>query len=56
MLGWPGTKVDSARRAGFFRCQDHAHILERAWAAGININQLDFVIHLSGMHRAAIAA
>lgn len=56
VLEWPQTKVDSAIRAGFFRCQDHRHVLERAWKHGIIINQLDFVIHLSGMHRTSVDA
>lgn len=51
ILGWSRTKLDSATRSGFFRCQDHRHVLESAWAAGINMNELDFVVHLRGLHR-----
>lgn len=53
ILGWPLTKVDSCLRTGWIHGKDHAHVLNRAWAEGININQLDFVVHLSGMHRPA---
>ena len=51
LLEWPITKVDSVLRTGFFRCQDQRDVLERAWAAGININELDFVVHLRGLTR-----
>lgn len=56
ILGWSKTKVDSCWRTGFIRCQDHRHVLESAWAVGININQLDFVVHLHGLHRATLTA
>jgi hypothetical protein len=51
VLGWPRTKVDSAIRAGFIRCQDQRHVLERAWDAGIHINPADFIVHLDGLTR-----
>lgn len=51
VTGWPLTKVDSILRTGFVRCQDQAHVLQTAWAAGININPLDFVVHLMGLQR-----
>lgn len=50
ILGWPLTKIESCLRSGFIRCQDHAHVLVRAQRAGKKINELDFVVHLRGLH------
>lgn len=55
ILDWPLTKVDSCLRSGWIHGSDHRHVLESAWAAGINMNQLDFVVHLSGLHRPVAA-
>ena len=56
ITGWPLTKIDSIIRIGFIRCQDQAHVLKTAWEAGVNINPLDFVVHLMGMHRPPVTA
>lgn len=50
ILGWPLTKIDSVLRSGFIRGQDQRHVLESAWAAGKRMNELDFVVHLRGLH------
>jgi hypothetical protein len=56
VLKWPQTKVDSCLRRGFVRCQDQRHVLESAWTVGVNMNALDFVVHLTGLHRPTAAA
>jgi hypothetical protein len=49
ILDWPMTKIDSALRSGFIRCQDHEHVLTAAWSVAIRMNELDFVFHLRGL-------
>lgn len=55
VLEWPQTKVDSALRCGWIQCRDQRHVLECAWAHNINMNELDFVVHLRGLHRPVAA-
>jgi hypothetical protein len=49
ITGYSLTKIDSFLRTGWVHGKYHAHILESAWAAGVKMNQLDFVAHLAGM-------
>lgn len=49
LTGYPLTKIDSWLRSGFIPCRLHSLILESAWAAGITMNELDFVAHLRGI-------
>ena len=49
ITGYELTVIDSWLRTGWVHGKYHAHILESAWAAGVNMNQLDFVAHLFGL-------
>lgn len=49
VTGYELTLIDSWLRGGWVHGKYHRHILESAWAAGIKMNQLDFVAHLAGM-------
>lgn len=55
ITGWPASKVDSCLRTGWIHGSDHRHVLESAWANGINMNELDFVVHLRGLSRPVAA-
>jgi hypothetical protein len=49
ITGYPLTRIDSFLRLGWVHGKYHQHILLAAWAASVNMNQLDFVAHLAGM-------
>jgi hypothetical protein len=49
ITGEPLTRIDSMLRTGWIPQPLHQHFLESAWAAGVKINQLDFVVHLAGL-------
>jgi hypothetical protein len=53
ITGYNRTLVESWLRGGWIHGKYHCHILESAWAAGIAINELDFVVHLRGLTRPA---
>lgn len=43
------SRIDSMLRTGWVPQPLHRHFLESAWQAGLQINQLDFVVHLAGL-------
>lgn len=49
ITGLPLTRIDSMLRTGWVPQPLHQHFLESAWAAGVKINQMDFVVHLAGL-------
>lgn len=53
ITGYPLTVIDSWLRTDWVHGKYHAHILLRAWAAGVKMNHLDFVAHLFGLAPAA---
>lgn len=48
ITGFSLTKIDSMTRTGWIPQKDQRHVLESAWAAGVALNELDFVAHLRG--------
>ena len=49
ITGYPLTRIDSFLRTGWVQGKYHVTILTKAWEAGVNMNQLDFVAHLAGL-------
>jgi hypothetical protein len=49
ITGYSLTLIDSWLRCEWVHGKYHRHILESAWAAGVKMNQLDFVAHLAGL-------
>ena len=53
ITGFGRTLVESWLRQGWIHGKYHRQFLETAWQANITINELDFVVHLRGLHRPA---